>query len=70
VTLLLQCCGHINNSKAVVSKRKDSQKLAQWCLGQIKDIKATNATDKKMLDSEMAAMESAFGSLDVKATSN
>jgi hypothetical protein len=54
----------------VVSKRKDSQKLAQWCLSQIKDVKSTHSTNKKTLDSELTAIENAFGSLDVKASIN
>ncbi|XP_055640628.1 ER membrane protein complex subunit 2-A-like [Toxorhynchites rutilus septentrionalis] len=68
---LFLCCGHIANSKATLSKRKDVQKLAQWAIDQIK-LKTTpeasvkpGKNSKEDLKDEVAALEQAFGGLDI-----
>ncbi|XP_049548674.1 ER membrane protein complex subunit 2-like [Anopheles darlingi] len=79
---LFLCAGHIMNSKAVVGKRKEAQKLAQWAMEQIqqKTVKNVAPTDtktsqskelgKKSCGEELAALEQAFGGLDVGKLTN
>lgn len=65
----LKCCGHIASSKAQVTKRKEAQKLAQWTLTKISEITNRKSSDKSLKSTkidELAALESAFGSLDAK----
>ncbi|GAB0096541.1 ER membrane protein complex subunit 2 [Sergentomyia squamirostris] len=63
---LYLCCGHISNSKATLSKRKEAQKLGQWALSQI-----TEKTKKKSKDDKSSkyiqALDQAFGNLDLKS---
>lgn len=64
---LYLCYNFIANSRAVVSKRKDAQKMAQWALEQA--TKKTTQTSKiTNNDKYIAALESAFGSMDVKSS--
>lgn len=50
-----------------MTKKKDAQKLAQWALSQI--ASKTKKTNKKgsSADKDLAALENAFGSLEVKS---
>lgn len=65
VFLSLQCCNHVANSKQPVSKRKEAQKLAQtvWASIQAKYSKQ----DSKASEKRLAALENAFGSLEIKS---
>lgn len=75
---LFLCCGHISNSKAVVGKWKDAQKLAQWAMGQIQSrtqdtkaaVKSGKSNRKAENDDELQALEQAFGGLDVGKVAN
>lgn len=69
------------NSKAVVGKRKEAQKLAQWAMEQIQqktaknvaptDTKATHGKPLgKSCGEELAALEQAFGGLEVGKLTN
>lgn len=80
-TFPLQCCGHISNSKLVIGKRKEAQKLAQWAMAQIqartqptaKDTKGAIKTGKSKAagcEDELQALEQAFGGLDVGKVAN
>ncbi|XP_058450474.1 ER membrane protein complex subunit 2-like [Malaya genurostris] len=71
---LFLCCGHIANSKATLTKRKEVQKLAQWAITQIQqrtiqsEIPLTPKCSKsaaKHSKDEVAALEQAFGGLDI-----
>lgn len=69
---LFLCCGHIANSKATTTKRKEAQKLAQWTIGQIQQRTAANSSSKALAEGsdkkpkdEVAALEQAFGGLDI-----
>ncbi|XP_053694785.1 ER membrane protein complex subunit 2-like [Sabethes cyaneus] len=70
---LFLCCGHIANSKAATSKRKEVQKLAQWAIGQIQHRTISSVlpaakigeSSEKHSKSEMNALEQAFGGLDI-----
>uniref|UniRef100_A0A6B2EID9 ER membrane protein complex subunit 2 n=1 Tax=Phlebotomus kandelakii TaxID=1109342 RepID=A0A6B2EID9_9DIPT len=63
---LYLCCGHISNSKATLSKRKEAQKLGQWALAQV-----TEKTKKKSKNEKSSkyiqALDQAFGNLDLKS---
>ncbi|XP_035919706.1 ER membrane protein complex subunit 2-like [Anopheles stephensi] len=78
---LFLCCGHICNSKAVVAKRKEAQKLAQWAMAQIQsrtqpakqDTKGAIKSGKSRTaggDDELQALEQAFGGLEVGKVAN
>lgn len=72
---LFLCCGHISNSKATTTKRKEAQKLAQWTIAQIQQRTAAGSAstakalskggDSKKPKDEVAALEQAFGGLDI-----
>lgn len=69
---LFLCCGHIANSKATLSKRKEAQKLAQWAIEQIQQKSAVSQAalpiggkDPAKHPKEVAALEQAFGGLDI-----
>lgn len=72
---LFLCCGHIANSKAPLNKRKEAQKLAQWTIAQIQQRtggkapsalpKAGGKSSEKQPKDEVAALEQAFGGLDM-----
>jgi len=63
---LYLCCNYIANSKALISKKKEAQKLGQWALSQ-----ATEITDLKSKltnkDKILAALTNAFGTMDIKS---
>lgn len=66
------------NSKATITKRKEAQKLSEWCLTKISEITETRTTtttnnkDGKITKSpNITALENAFGNIDLnKATSS
>lgn len=62
---IFQCCGQISNSKATVNKRKEVQKVAQWALSQISS--KTNKNPKIKNQKHIAALENAFGNLEIKS---
>uniref|UniRef100_U5ERN5 ER membrane protein complex subunit 2 n=1 Tax=Corethrella appendiculata TaxID=1370023 RepID=U5ERN5_9DIPT len=76
---LFLCCGHIANSKATLSKRKEAQKLAQWTLNQIQqktESSLTTSTSESIkkksskpngsaISDEITALENAFGNLEL-----
>ncbi|XP_055379750.1 ER membrane protein complex subunit 2 [Condylostylus longicornis] len=63
---LYLCCNHIANSKAVISKRKEAQKLGQWALNQATEI--TNFKSKLCNQEKiLASLTNAFGSMDIKS---
>ena len=59
------CCSQIANSRALVSKRKESQKMAQWALEQT-SLRTTQLSKIADNDKLIANLEGAFGSLDIK----
>uniref|UniRef100_A0A0K8TQ66 ER membrane protein complex subunit 2 n=1 Tax=Tabanus bromius TaxID=304241 RepID=A0A0K8TQ66_TABBR len=63
---LYLCCNHISNSKAVVSKRKEAQKLGQWALSQAA-AKVPKKSKTPKYEKYVAALEVAFGNLDLKS---
>lgn len=72
---LYLCCGHIANSKALVNKRKEAAKLAQWAMKQIttktttstsSSSSATNQANNKV-EKYLAAVENSFGNLEIKS---
>ncbi|XP_055603424.1 ER membrane protein complex subunit 2-like [Uranotaenia lowii] len=71
---LFLCCGHIANSKASLSKRKEVQKLAQWTMERIQQKTAGTGGSINLpqsgkaapaKDDQLAALEQAFGGLDI-----
>ncbi|XP_055697873.1 ER membrane protein complex subunit 2-like [Phlebotomus papatasi] len=63
---LYLCCGHISNSKATLSKRKDAQKLGQWALSQITE-KTRKKSKNEKCSKYIEALDQAFGNLDLKS---
>lgn len=63
---LYLCYNFIANSRALGSKRKEAQKLAQWALVQI-NLRTTTASKNEKNDKLITALENAFNSLDVKS---
>lgn len=61
-------------SKALVTKKKEAQKLATWALSKISEITSkpskqkskSKGSPKSEDDSDIAALEAAFGNLDAK----
>jgi len=49
------CCNHLDNSRAVSSKRKELQKLSQWALEQL------------LTKQTIVPLEAAFGNLEIKS---
>ncbi|ALC47888.1 CG17556, partial [Drosophila busckii] len=63
---LYLCCSNLANSRAVSSKRKESQKLAQWALDQATAETSSRSTIKNN-DKWISSLDSAFGNLDIKS---
>uniref|UniRef100_A0A1B0CR55 ER membrane protein complex subunit 2 n=1 Tax=Lutzomyia longipalpis TaxID=7200 RepID=A0A1B0CR55_LUTLO len=63
---LYLCCGHISNSKATLSKRKEAQKLGQWALSQITEKTRKKSKNDKS-DKYIQALDQAFGNMDLKS---
>lgn len=61
---LYLCCHHIGNSKMVLAKRKEAQKLSQWALSKVAEITQDNKTKKEV--DYVAAVENSFGNLEIK----
>lgn len=66
-----QCCNHIATSKALVSKKKEAQKLGAWALSKVTELtkksKTKNSsTSPPPAEDDVAALETAFGNLDAK----
>ncbi|EDW85169.1 uncharacterized protein Dwil_GK12757 [Drosophila willistoni] len=59
-------CSFLANSRAVSSKRKESQKLAQWALEQV-SAHTVKLSPIEHNDKLIATLDNAFGSLDIKA---
>lgn len=66
--IVFQCCHHIGNSKMVLAKRKEAQKLSQWALAKVAEVTNENARPKKTKDEVdfVAAVEASFGTLEIK----
>lgn len=70
---LFLCCGHIANSKASTTKRKEVQRMAQWAINQIQlrtnpllpALSKESKSTRKPANDEVAALEHAFGGLDI-----
>ncbi|KAL7744341.1 hypothetical protein ACLKA6_001733 [Drosophila palustris] len=63
---LFLCCSYLANSKTVSSKRKESQKLAQWALEQASAHTANHSSIKNN-EKWIASLDSAFGALEIKS---
>lgn len=64
-----QCCHHVGNSKMVLAKRKEAQKLSQWAMAKVSEItQGTESKTKKNKDDVdfVAAVEASFGNLEIK----
>lgn len=60
------------NSKAIITKRKEAQKLSEWCLTKISEITETRTEkDGKVTKSpNITALENAFGNIDLNKASS
>lgn len=63
---LFLCCSFLANSRAGSSKRKESQKVAQWALEQAAAHTASQSTINNN-DKWIASLDSAFGALEIKS---
>lgn len=62
------------NSKATITKRKEAQKLSEWCLTKISEITelrtTTNKDGKVTKSPNITALENAFGNIDLNKASS
>ncbi|XP_036342306.1 ER membrane protein complex subunit 2-A-like [Rhagoletis pomonella] len=63
---LYLCCSYIANSRAVVSKRREAQKMAQWALENA-TMRTTKSSKISSNDKLISVLESALGGLDIKS---
>ncbi|XP_053970071.1 ER membrane protein complex subunit 2-like [Anastrepha obliqua] len=63
---LYLCCSYVANSRALVSKRKEAQKMAQWALENA-TMRTTKSSKISSNDKLISVLESTMASLDIKS---
>ncbi|XP_018784442.1 PREDICTED: ER membrane protein complex subunit 2-like [Bactrocera latifrons] len=63
---LYLCCSYITNSRALGSKRKEAQKMAQWAL-ESAGVRTITSSKIPSNDKLVSSLECALGSLDIRS---